>query len=235
VVLWCMTTAWHQAHPELAEEIRGVLRTHYPTLHLVIDGEGRAEVCGTFPVRSPDGVERDRYQITIELLADFPKSLPIVREVGGRIPWKSDRHVNVGGTCCVLIPDARWRSFPEGAPFRQFLDGPLYDFFLSQSLVALGEPWPFGQWSHEGEGLWEYYRELLQTTDKRRVARVVYLLSRAQMNPRCDCPCGKEKKLRDCCLATVADLRKKIPWEVARTSAKMMGIPENLYNGRRLR
>lgn len=230
-----MTTPWHQAHPELVEEIQDVLRTHYPTLHLIIDSREHAEIRGTFPVRSPDGVERDRYQITIELLADFPKSLPVVRELGGRIPWDADRHVNVNGTCCILIPDARWQSFPEGAPFRQFLDGPLYDFFLSQSLVALGEPWPFGQWSHRDQGLWEYYCKLLQTSDKQRVARVVHVLSRPLVNPRCDCPCGKPKKLRDCCIAMVDDLRHKIPWEVARASAKMMGLPGNLYNGRHLR
>lgn len=231
-----MTSAWYQTHPELADELRGALRSRFPTLHLVIDGDGRAEVRGTFPVRSLDGVERDRFNITIELLADYPKSLPIVREVGGRIPWSRDRHVNPeDGTCCILIPDARWKSFPEDAPFQAFLDGPAYDFFLSQSLVELGAEWPFGQWKHGRDGLWEYYHELLNTTDTWRVARIVHLLSRPQLNPRCDCPCANGKKLRDCCLPLVMVLRGKIPWEIARTSAKSMGIPETLYNGRRLR
>lgn len=231
-----MTEPWHKSRPELVEEIRGSLQRDYPALHLVIDGEsGRAAVRGTFPVRSPDGVERDRYSVSIELPDDYPTGLPVVREVNRRIPWQANRHVNTDGTCCVLIPDDRWRSFPEGAPFRQFLDGPLYDFFLAQSLVELGEPWPFGQWDHQGAGLLEYYRELLETENDLTVSRFVYVLAQPLLNPRSDCPCGSARKLRDCCLALVVDLRNKIPWHIARTSFRDMNFKTIPYKGRRLK
>jgi len=229
-----MTPPWHEACPELVDQIRADL-SGYPSLHLFIEPGGRAEVCGTFPVRSLDGVERDRYQVSIELLADYPESLPIVRETGGRIPWSSDFHVETNGAACVLIPDDRWRSFPKGAPFRQFLEGPVHDYFLGQSLVALGEPWPFGQWSHGRDGLLEYYRELFQTADDLTVARFVYLLSQPVVNLRCDCACGSGSKLRDCCSAKVLELRSKIPSSVAGSSAKTMGFTVAPYKGRKLR
>jgi hypothetical protein len=231
-----MTGVWYEEHPELVEQIRVDLRASYGSLHLFIEPDGRAEVRGTFPVRSADGVERDRFSVSIELRADYPESLPVVRETGGRIPWKADFHVEeADGAACVLIPDDRWRSFPQGAPFRQFLDGPVYDYFLAQSLVALGEPWPFGQWSHGGAGLLEYYRELLQTTDDLTVARFVYVLAQPLLNRRCDCPCGSTRKLRDCCLVNVLGLRGKIPWPVVSASAKKMGFTAVPYKGRRLR
>jgi hypothetical protein len=102
-------------------------------------------------------------------------------------------------------------------------------------LVALGEPWPFGQWRHGEDGLFEYYRELLQTTDNVTVGRFVYILAQPMVNPRCDCPCGSARKLRDCCLEKVRELREKIPWSTARTSERRMGLAVAPYKGRRLR
>lgn len=165
----------------------------------------------------------DRYQVSIELPPDYPESLPIVREVGGRIPWKPEFHVNADGVACVLLPDDRWRCFPEGAPFAQFLDGPVRDFFLGQSLVALGEDWPFGQWRHGAEGVYEYYRWLLQTDDADTVLRHLRVLAKLGLKGHWECPCGSGEKIRRCCRARIADLRGKIPPGVARKAVETLG------------
>jgi hypothetical protein len=34
-------------------------------------------------------------------------------------------------------------------------------------MVEEGEPWPFGQWAHGPQGVFQYYRELLKTSDLR--------------------------------------------------------------------
>jgi hypothetical protein len=218
-----MRKAWHQRNPELVQAIRTDLRTRYPSLHLFIEPDGTATVQGTFPVRSPEGRVLDRYQVSIELPPDYPESLPIVREVGGRIPWKPEFHVNPEGVACVLLPDDRWRCFPEGAPFVQFLDGPVHDFFLSQSLVALGEDWPFGQWSHGADGVREYYQWLLGTDDPGTIVRFLRILSKLNLREHWDCPCGSGEKIRRCCRARIADLRGKIPPRVARKALETLG------------
>ena len=114
-------------------EIRGSLRD-YPALHLFAAPNLLGEVAGTFPVRSPDGIELDRYRVRIELPLDYPNDLPLVFETAGRVPRKADRHVcEDTGAACLLVPDNRPWVFPVGASFRQFLDVPVHDFFLSQS------------------------------------------------------------------------------------------------------
>jgi hypothetical protein len=230
-----MSRKWHQRNPALVKQIRTDLREHYPNLHLFIEADGSSIVRGTFPVVSPQGQVLDRYQVSIELLADYPKSLPIVRELGGRIPWKEEFHVEPEGKACVLLPDERWNVFPEGASFRQFLDGPVYDFFLGQSLVALGENWPFGEWGHGAEGIYEYYCELFQTDDALTVLRFLYALSKLSMKVHWDCPCGSGLKIRKCCQAKITGLRRKIPPAVARKARERLGMMSSPYKGPRLR
>lgn len=209
-----MSVPWFARDPRLAAEIEQDLGS-YPQLHLVLAGPGQAHVRGGFPVRSADGKEVDHYLVRIELPDDYPDALPIVFEVGERIPRIADRHINPGGSACVMLPDDRWRSFPPGARFRQFLDGPMHQFFLAQSLVELGEPWPFGQWSHGAKGRLEYYQSLFSTTDFDVIKRTLGLLAKLDFKPHVACPCGRGRRVRECCASRLRELRRRIPPEVA--------------------
>jgi hypothetical protein len=220
---------WHQRDPQLADQIRADLRARYPNLNLFIEADGSASVRGTFPVLSPEGRVLDRYQVSIDIPADYPRALPVVREVGGRIPWKPEFHVNRDGTACVLLPDDRWRCFPEGARFIQFLDGPVHDFFLGQSLVAVGEDWPFGQWSHGRDGVLEYYQWLLGTEDKDTIERFLSVLGKLNMKGHWECPCGSGRKIRKCCRARIEDLRNKIPSQTARRALEVLWATKSPY------
>jgi hypothetical protein len=211
-----MSKAWYQRKPELVQEICENLRARYPSLHLFIEDGGTAIVRGTFTLRGHDGRVLDEYRVSITLPRGYPKSLPIVREVGGRIPWKPHFHVGPDGVACVCLPDDRWRYFPEGAPFVQFLDGPVRNFFLGQTLVAMGEDWPFGQWSHGAKGVEEYYQWLLQTNDLAAIVRYLRVLAKPHLKGHWDCPCGNGRNIRRCCRARIEDLRGKIPPAVAR-------------------
>lgn len=215
---------WHARDPELAEQIRTDLLSQYPGLHLLIEPDGSAFVRGTFPVVGPQGRVLDRYQVAIELPAGYPRDLPVVREVAGRIPWKPDFHVNSDGTACVLLPDDRWRCFPEGAPFLRFLDGPLHDFFLGQSLVALGEDWPFGQWSHGVRGVVEYYQWLFGTEDLETMVRFLEVLAKLNLKGHWPCPCGSGEKICRCCRARLIELRSRIPHHLARGVLQTIGV-----------
>lgn len=234
-----LTTTWHHRNPKLVEEIRRDLAAEYPTLHLIIEG-ARAQVRGTFPVLSPERQVLDRFAVVINLPSDYPKSLPVVREVGGRIPWKRDKyHIEESGpsagTACVLLPDARWESFPVGAPFLQYLKGPLHNFFLGQALVAVGEDWPHGEWSHGPEGIYEYYQRLLNINDRTIVHRFIYVLSKPETKRHWECPCGSGKKIKNCCARQISEIRRKIPATIAKHTLKTLGVTSRLYQGPRIR
>jgi len=193
-------------------------RGESPSLHLVMN-ERAAEVRGSFPLLSSDGDLLDRFNIRVVLPADYPQALPIVFETGGRIPKTADRHVFPrAGDCCVILEDTRWESFPIGASFRTYLDVPLRNYFLGQSLVERGDPWPFGDWSHGGRGILEYYSQAIESDDLKVVRSFVGLLALAQAKGHHTCFCGSESRLRDCCKDIVDMWRERVPPHVARRS-----------------
>jgi hypothetical protein len=213
-----MSSEWHKANPSLFEKEKAEVEDAYPNLYFYIEKD-LVTVRGTFPIVH-EGKVLDRYAIEIELPKDYPRSLPIVRETGGRIPHASDFHVNpVDGTCCVVLPDERWRVWPVGSTLLSYLSGPVRNFFLGQSLVQLGEVWPFGQWEHGADGIREYYAELLGTSDLRVIVKYLECLCAKKIKGHWPCPCGNGKRLRDCHLELVRDLGAKIPRQVAMLSA----------------
>src|ERR1700674_262907 len=204
-----MTRLWHRDDSALYEKEKSEVESHYPDLHFVIAGDF-VRVCGTFPVLS-EGQVLDRYSVELQLARDHPKSLPIVREVGGRIPQYADRHINGhDGAACVLLPDERWRVWPPGSSLLKFLTGPVHTFFLAQSLVELGDPWPFEKLKHGAEGVVQYYRELLETSDLRVISTFLEYLAAKKIKGHWPCPCRKGGLLRHCHFNLVIDLREKI-------------------------
>lgn len=189
---------------------------------------------GSFPVVH-DGKELDRYLIEIELPKSHPESLPIVREIAGRIPRTAARHTNTSdGTACVLLPDERWRLWPKGVDLLAYLNGPLRNYFLGQIAVDMGQPWPFGEWRHGADGIVEYYSELLKSDDLNVIVGILNCLAAKKTKGHWPCPCRSGKRLRDCHGELVRDLREKIPCQCARDSlAKLHNqLDRNQFNSK---
>jgi hypothetical protein len=98
-----MTKPWHRSDPAYFEKEKQEVEHEYPDLRFRVAGK-LVILEGDFPVVA-EGKVRDRYSVEIILARDHPNSLPVVREVAGRIPRRADRHMNDDGTACVLLPD----------------------------------------------------------------------------------------------------------------------------------
>lgn len=133
-------------------------------------------------------------------------------------------HVQSNGQACVLLPDERFRVFPEGTPFLEFLNRPVLSFFLGQSLRSLGEDWPFGEWGHGVEGIWELYRGLFGTDERKTIAAYLKILSKQSLKEHWDCPCGSGKRLRKCHRVDIMNLRQKIPPQTASQALERLGL-----------
>ncbi len=188
------------------------LASEYPTLRVVSTAD-RVLIKGAFPVR--DGAEvLDWYAVEIELASDHPKSLPRVREVGARIPWLLDRHVLSDGTACVVLPDAYWLENPTGrVSIPGFLAGPVRDFFLGQSVVELGDPWPQGEWAHGAKGVVQHYTKMLEVNSIEQICRIL-LTTAKPLKGHLLCPCGGGRRYRDCHRAKVTVLRDRVPQHI---------------------
>lgn len=206
-------------------ELRESLCLELPTLR-VSQPAGRTLVCGRLPVLAHDGTEIDNYQVEIELDKNHPKSPPVVREVGGRIPHTVDRH-NPSGTACLFVPEEEWQFWDESTSLVEFIkDGPVRDFFFSQTYFEETGTWPFGERAHGLAGRVDYYLELLQTNSLQQVLRFLKLLASSRIPKGTLCYCGKLKRLSECHLEKILDIRDKIPRQRARyLLKKLMAIP----------
>ena len=210
---------WYVANPALVEEIERDLRAHYPTLRLDLS-EGRAEVRGTFPILDEDGTELDRWEVSITLPPAYPTDLPVVRETGGRIPARLENHVlSSDGTACVLLPESRYRWFPLGAPFVDFLDGPLRGFLASQSHRARGGTWVHGEWEHGALAALQFYKELLGSGDDIVGWRALIAVGLDLLDGHL-CPCGRRRPVREC-HPVLVEVRQNVGTETAQ--ARLIG------------
>jgi hypothetical protein len=218
-----MKKPWHRANPALFRRIQEEVGAKYPDLGFFVEN-GTVFVRGSFPVVH-DGAILDRYRIELELAADWPNSIPILRETGGRIPLVAGRHMNsADGTACPIVPE-EWLVNPHHESLLSFLEEPVHNFFLGQSLVELGEPWPFGERPHYSPGLLECYRELLGSEDESVIRKYLEYLSRKEVKGHWDCPCGGGKRLRNCHLDHLLALRQKISPHVAAQALERVKPP----------
>ena len=211
---------WQRNDPTLYEKEKAEVEAQFPELRFVVEND-IVYVRGSFPVMF-EGKVLDRYSVELQLARNHPAGLPVIRETGGRIPRHIDRHILSNGTACVLIPDERWRLWPDGSPLLKYLTGPLHSFFLAQTMVEEGQDWPFGQWAHGAKGIFQFYRELLQTSDLRVMTTYLDYLAAKKVKGHWPCPCRNSKKLRDCHFDQVKDLRGKISRKDAERSLAIL-------------
>jgi hypothetical protein len=215
-----MIAPWHERNPVVLKAMKAELATHYPDLRVIVE-RGIVHIRGSFPVID-DAEVLDRFLIEVTLATDYPDSVPVLKEVGGRVPWHEDRHVIPGnGEACLIVPE-EWIIQPNHDSILAFLIGPVRNFFLGQILVESGNPWPFGERSHGLPGLIEAYGEILGTSDGHTLRRYLDCLSREALKGHWECPCGSTKRLRDCHLNKVKSLRMIILPRVAQQAVNRL-------------
>jgi hypothetical protein len=205
---------WFIRNPAALAEVREAV-TSYPDLR-VVEGARTIEILGTFPVMH-DSAVLDRFQIRIDFPNTYPRDMPYLTEVGGRIPRTVDRHVfPKSGIACLQVPE-EWLLGPNRS-FRHFLEVPARNYFLGQALVELGNPWPFGERDHGVGGLYQSYGEAIGENDPETTERMLSLLAMKDVKGHHHCPCGSKKRLRDCCIVRVRTLQQKIEPAVAKAA-----------------
>lgn len=222
-----MRRSWFENRPRLLGRIRDDLRARYPDLQVVQEA-GLVFVRGSLPIVH-DEVVLDRFQIEIEFAPDYPMSLPKVRETAGRVPRVLDRHVIPStGYACLFVEEDWLVTVGREPDFFEFLDGPIRHFFIGQSLVEAGKPWPFGARSHGKKGVMEVYAEWFGTEDEPTIRRYLDCLSRDGLKGHWYCPCGSGRRIRACHGALLRSVRERIPTWAAQQAAKRLKYLDGL-------
>ena len=217
-----MSKPWYEQNPELYSVLQEDVESVYAELHFV-HRAGGIFVTGYYPLFEGDRVW-DRYQVKLQVSQDSPRGIPALYEIGNRIPRKSDRHMEADGKACIVLPDAYWYEHPQGMNMLDFLNGPVRNFFVNQSLIDLGQPnvWKNGEWGHGAEGIVEFYATILGTREPKTILAYLGILKRDVIKGHWPCPCGSKRKLRNCHRELINELRTRIPQRVAAESEKRL-------------
>lgn len=181
---------------------------------LVIKRDNPFVIEGMFSLNSPEGIF-DEYRIRIVLDKKFPEVEPIVFEAGKRIPLTYDRHINPGGNCCVTVWE-NWLAMPIDHSFREYLDGPLRDFFLNQFFFEKTGEWRFGERPHFAAGMVEAFAETLGVQADQTIVTNYLKSLAAKPKGHLACPCGSGKILRHCHQNQLHELHKRLPAKLAK-------------------
>lgn len=190
-------------------EVQQAVAKHQPEL-TVSRTDSLIILEGLFVVSGPAG-PFDSYQIKAGITSGFPAEEPVVFEEGGRIPRIADRHVfPEHGNCCLGVWE-EWLLTAQDHGFDTFLTGPMHDYFVSQTYFEVDGVWPFGERSHGRLGMLEAYADLLGIAlDVKLIANYLNVLSRETIKGHVFCPCGSGRRLRQCHVADLERLRRKI-------------------------
>lgn len=217
---------WFEADLDNVNQAKAQLK-HFPTLHFFIR-DGQAVVFGTYALIH-DGVEFDRYSLELWLHDNYPFAPPMVFEVGGRIPRTLDRHTYSNGSLCLGVPEDIWPKPGTAINLEEFLNGPVRNYLMANTLVEQEQPWPFGERAHGIPGIVEYYCESFGICDPPKILTLLMYALKPVARGHWDCFCGSGKRMRNCHPDSISKLCQDVRKEVLERTFKTIydGIVAN--------
>lgn len=221
-------TQWYQRNRELFCKERNALVSTCPLMRMVIAPLGfrinrvsslkheSAIAHGTYLLRIPDSNKQIEYGIVLVFPNNYPKEAPLMFCNDPKLPIGDiDRHIMNDGMACLGVHAEiymRWQPSPN---FVNFLEQLVAPFLAWQAYYDVYQKPPsWGERSHYGNGIIQFYAELLGRKPDPSVANFIQLLAKKD-HPKGHtlCPCNSGVKLRNCHKELVDEMRKRIPWQ----------------------
>lgn len=141
----------------------------------------------------------DEYELKLEVPNNFPKDIPFVWETSDNIPadfghWYSDNNALCLGATCEIV------DFVDQHPtLVDYVDELIASYFYSATYYKKYGMFPYGDRSHNVEGIMEAYQERYHASDKKALFELLkYVTGFCDYRGHIPCPCGSGKKFRNC-------------------------------------
>lgn len=174
------------------------LRDVYKGVYLLSRENHSYSILTEIPLVDPiNGKIWETYSVRIIIPPNYPDALPIIYENGEKIP--KDRHINSDGSCCLAPIVQQMLILGNKYSLIDFVDKLVIPFLANQKLVACGQGWSNGEYSHGGAGLLEFYKELLKINSTELVLQFLQnskSIQSTSFNKKCFC--GSKRKFSDC-------------------------------------
>lgn len=138
----------------------------------------------------------DNYSIRIEIPSNYPKDMPLTKEIGGRIPYNFHKLNN--DYLCLEVPTKMKIMFMENPTLLFYIEKFVIEYLFSFSYKEKFGQLPYGERPHGCEGIIDYYKELFGVTDINCIVKFLQLLSSNNYRGHHLCPCNSGKRLRNC-------------------------------------
>ncbi len=197
---------WYQNNEVLFLKEVQLLQEHYPSLAMYKENS-------TIYFRGILNIEDiDSFEIEIMIPNDYPKSLPIVKDIGNDIPRNIDRHMYSDGSCCLTINHIMKQKYQDGSYYLvYFINDFVKPFFANQLYFEQTGNWLTGEYHHGNDGKRQYLKEHIQVTDDTLFNKLLKLAIRSRLNQQKKCPCHSNKPLKRCHLKTVLEIKNILP------------------------
>lgn len=140
----------------------------------------------------------DEYEIEVEVPREFPKLLPKVREVSNRIPKEFNHFLEDGSLCLAAVCELADFVASNGT-IKGYLEKYVMSYLYAASYFSRYKEIPFGERSHGIDGIKEAYMERYNCDKEDMLISLVCVLAGVEKyRGHSMCPCGSNKKLREC-------------------------------------
>lgn len=182
---------------ELIQSQFSELKSVYPGLSLIEKDHGVFMIQGMldFSATYNELTIEDIFDIEIILSSGYPQDLPEIREVGGRIP-KTFHTFNDGTLCLGALLDLKMK-FSVNPTLITFIQELVIPYLYSFCYKRIYKNMPYGELSHGGQGVLEFYCDLFNTKSESIAIDFLRILANKYRGHH-PCPCGSGNKLRDC-------------------------------------
>lgn len=148
----------------------------------------------------------DQYDIELFVSPGFPRVLPVVYELAGRIP--ADFHKLEDESLCLGAPTEVRMRMKRNPTLPAFVNGLVIPYLYGYSYCEKHGVMPFGELEHGDEGIRQYLAGLFQTSNKRYAVEFLRLASMKKRDAnKLPCPCGSGRRLGRCHNRVVNQLR----------------------------
>jgi len=152
----------------------------------------------------------DCYDVKIQIPDDFPKSVPTVTELGGRIP-KTFHTQPDDSTLCLGSPARLMLELKKAPNLPAFIEKCVVPYLYGYSHWEKCGALPQGELLHGRQGVLEDYCSLFKVDDKKKCLKMISLacMQKRVANKKL-CFCGSDRRLGKCHNRKVNHLRKQL-------------------------
>lgn len=186
------------------------LLDRHPGLSRRPSRSGELVVAGTLDYRTEHpslGAIEDAFTIELRIPAVFPRVVPRVRELDGRVP--ADFHRVLNGDLCLGSPLRLQLILSKNPTLVGFVGKCVVPYLVGFNVFERTGEMPFGELAHGNRGLFDEYKQIFGVRADSACVQFLHLLSlRKRVANKRPCPCGSGRRLGKCHNRQANSLRK---------------------------